>query len=60
MLLLLAPAGYIRLTILVMKERDGRIRTADVASHQVRGEEDVVQQAVDNIKRLGHNGKAII
>ena len=37
-----------------MKDRESRVIQADVAMHKGRGEEEVVEQAVDNIRRLGH------
>ena len=33
---------------------------ADVALHKGRGEEEVVQQAADNIRRLGYNNKIVV
>ena len=42
------------LTLLIMKDRDSRALQADVALHKGRGEEEVIEQAADNVRHLGH------
>ena len=42
------------LTIPVTKDRDSRAIMAHEVMHKGRGEDEVVQHAVDNIRRLGH------
>ena len=43
-----------------MNDRDSGILMADVAMHKGRGEEEVIEQAAENIRRLGHITKLVI
>ena len=47
-------------TILVMKDRESRTIMADVVLHKGRGEEETIQQAAENVRRLGYSGKIVI
>ena len=48
------------LTLLVTKDRDSRVLQAEVVFHNGKIEDEAVDQAVENVRRLGYTDKIIV